>query len=738
MAIYRGVGGASSTTSAANVEEVLEASVDAVAAAAAAKVSETNAAASAASAANTYDDFDDRYLGAKAADPSTDNDGDGLGEGALYFNTVSNEMKVYTGSAWAAFTDPVTTTESKTLTSGQTSVTFTNSTGFASFYVNGPDTDNGRLVAGVDYTNDSATNTITLTESYPDGTVILLTLFGALGEVAVQSSQVVYDQGDASAVNRTVESKLRDTVSVKDFGAVGDGVTDDTAAIQAAVNSGAVVYFPFRVYKLTSQIDVPSTCFKLLCNNSTFLVDHAGIDYPNKKAVFSGSHGWELHDGIFEAQNVNYTYYYGYSTTTGWSGSTSVVGGTEVYTLTTRNYLTGVVAGKGSVIRNNRFSNFFSGIEVFQATAPSPSDEKTIISSNTLISCGAGSSGVTPNIKVQYLGNVEVSGNRTHFGGESTFSSCKKLRITNNTFFNPTTPTIDVGGSGAVGFESEDVVISNNNTTGRDPIVCERGVFNLAIIGNVCEVTAAQPSGVGIGVTDQSDSNQGIRAVSITGNVITTYSTSSTYRIASGIKVGTDTGATSLAEQVVISGNTLGIDAFYGVFIFGNSTNKIKDARIDSNTITNSYRCINISDANNAVAANNLLSTSTYRGSDSSAYVISNVINTKLVNNDWRGTDGSTFGHDYMAKLYNTVTGTKFIGNDVTIPNGGRLFWRDGSASGDVYFDFDSSSFGATGGITDVLIGSKWTLVSPSGGYVGVVATTGGASPVFTLWGAHV
>jgi hypothetical protein len=67
-----------------------------------ASTSATAAAASATAAAASFDAFDDIYLGAKASNPTVDNDGNALTTGDQYFNTVSNELRVWNGSTWQA------------------------------------------------------------------------------------------------------------------------------------------------------------------------------------------------------------------------------------------------------------------------------------------------------------------------------------------------------------------------------------------------------------------------------------------------------------------------------------------------------------------------------------------------------------------------------------------------------------------------------------------------------------
>jgi hypothetical protein len=66
--------------------------------------SATAAAASATAAAASADNFDDTYLGAKSSDPTTDNDGESLVVGQLYFNTTTDALKVYNGSSFQTVT----------------------------------------------------------------------------------------------------------------------------------------------------------------------------------------------------------------------------------------------------------------------------------------------------------------------------------------------------------------------------------------------------------------------------------------------------------------------------------------------------------------------------------------------------------------------------------------------------------------------------------------------------------
>lgn len=76
---------------------------------------------------------------------------------------------------------------------------------------------------------------------------------------AIVSTKLAFTQAGTTQV-RSVQDKLRDVVSVKDFGAVGNGVTDDTVAIQAAINyvgttlGKGQVYIPVGTYKLTSAL----------------------------------------------------------------------------------------------------------------------------------------------------------------------------------------------------------------------------------------------------------------------------------------------------------------------------------------------------------------------------------------------------------------------------------------------------------------------------------------------------
>jgi hypothetical protein len=126
------------------------------------------------------------------------------------------------------------------------------------------------------------------------------------------SSNINYNQGDTGAQTRTVESKLQDFVSVKDFGAVGDGSTDNTLALSNAQASGKLLFVP----ESSSAYSLPST----LANTTAAYLPSPTLSWENftsdgnlqwsRGFTTDGTNGaniWRFKDRVFVGEAADYT-----------------------------------------------------------------------------------------------------------------------------------------------------------------------------------------------------------------------------------------------------------------------------------------------------------------------------------------------------------------------------------------------------------------------------------------------
>ena len=139
-------------------------------------------------------------------------------------------------------------------TAGQTVFTCAYNSGSVQVYLNGV------LLNNSDYT---ATNNISVTLSVACSLgdlvdIVAFTSFSVANAANLALSNATFTSKAAGSISRPVVDKLSDWVSIKDFGAKGDGVTNDSAAIALALSSGAaVIYCPAGIY-LTNTLALPS------------------------------------------------------------------------------------------------------------------------------------------------------------------------------------------------------------------------------------------------------------------------------------------------------------------------------------------------------------------------------------------------------------------------------------------------------------------------------------------------
>ena len=151
------------------------------------------ALASEQAAAASYDNFDDRYLGAKSAAPTVDNDGDALIVGALYFNSTTAIMYVYGSGGWQAAGSSVNGTSDRqtyTATAGQTVFAATYDTGYIDVYLNGV------KLAPADFTATNGTS-VTLASGAAVNDILATVAYGTF----VLADHYTEAQSDARFVN---------------------------------------------------------------------------------------------------------------------------------------------------------------------------------------------------------------------------------------------------------------------------------------------------------------------------------------------------------------------------------------------------------------------------------------------------------------------------------------------------------------------------------------------------------
>jgi parallel beta-helix repeat protein len=146
-----------------------------------------------------------------------------------------------------------------TATAGQTvfnlSISYQPGTNSLSVFVDGVN----QYGPGASYAyTETDADTVTFVSGLHVGAEVKFTTTQQQGAGAVDASQVSYTPAGVGAVTTNVQAKLRQYVSVKDFGAVGDGTTDDTAAIQAALTAVAAtegaIYIPTGQYLVSSSL----------------------------------------------------------------------------------------------------------------------------------------------------------------------------------------------------------------------------------------------------------------------------------------------------------------------------------------------------------------------------------------------------------------------------------------------------------------------------------------------------
>lgn len=373
---------------------------------------------------------------------------------------------------------------------------------------------------------------------------IEIVFFSNYGQGETDSSSITYVPDGTGAVATNVQSKLRESVSVKDFGAVGNGIADDTSAILLAFQNGGHVVFPTGTYKVTT----------VLCENIT------GLTVDARSATFTSVYG-----NVFAFKGCDDFAWFGGLINAGTGANPAYPTGPEAL-----------------------YQNFL----VFDAN-------RVILSQMTVVNTP---SNPRPCITAWNIGQCQINNNQVYYGGDNSIWVFGGFHITasNNLVLNQ-----ERGRGICFQQVNQGAITGNVCAEGKGDGYNVHGSANIAITGNsvfnMATDTAllglstgisiewdenATPAQVAAAVADtQLYNNVFCRNITVSGNTIS--------KTMFGIRIGNNVGISGSnygnQGQVVIDANNI-----FGVGI-GIDTGTSRQLRISNNMIsTCNQGCVEI------------------------------------------------------------------------------------------------------------------------------------------------
>ena len=401
------------------------------------------------------------------------------------------------------------------------------------------------------------------------------------------ASAISYTAAGSSTV-RTVQAKLQEMVSVKDFGAVGNGVTNDTAAVQLAINSNAkAVYFPSGTY-LCNLIT--------LVSGQTLYGDGAAsiIKYNSGSALL---YGLSASAGTYlENITIRDLQLLGIVATSGFSEFIHLINVNGVRNFTVQNCQINGFQGDGLYLgayTDNTRHNvnvevincLFDGINKDNRNAVSVIDGTNVrIEGNTFQNVSRSSMpgpvDVEPNDVANVLLDISVVGNtfRNSDGSNgmvsvviaSTLTTAPSgFVITNNTMAGSTQYAVNLRIFNDYA-TPQNIVISNNTSTCPGFLRCYPFVRGMIVSGNAVTFTTKETLIGFVSGDDQYD-------VSITGNTFVGNNTRRAMTVRDGSRIAVVNNVfTNCLDYGVLTGDTTATLS-YASFI-GNVFNNITGA----------------------------------------------------------------------------------------------------------------------------------------------------------------